>query len=137
MKTRCVTLGHMSKNSVIRFRCEEDLAARFQRVAYMRRREESDLARLWFEDMVLAEEQRLGLILSQHTLRDKPVNSTSASPASDSLVSAASGALDPTSSPAKARRPGSSKAAKSTASGSQPTRHHQAAPTKPRARKKA
>lgn len=55
---------HMAKTGIIRFRCDEDLAARFTRVAALRRREESDLARLWFEDLVLAEEQRLGLVLS-------------------------------------------------------------------------
>jgi hypothetical protein len=70
----------MSKEEVIRFRCDTDMRLRFQRVAAMLRRDEPDLARLWFEDMILAEEQRLGLILNPSTLRDGPNSRTTALP---------------------------------------------------------
>ena len=89
MKPRRVTLCHMPKTSVIRFRCDPDIAARFERVAALRRREESDLARIWFEDMILAEEQRLGLVLSTQTpaLRE-PAPSSTALAAAKSQVAA-------------------------------------------------
>lgn len=71
MNTRCSTVYHMSLDAVIRFRCDPELEARFERVAALRRRRGSDLARIWFEDMVIAEEQRLGLVLSTSTLHDQ------------------------------------------------------------------
>lgn len=68
---RCSTISlGMPQSSVIRFRCDSDLSQRFERVALLRRRKGSDLARLWFEDMIQLEEQRLGISLSGSALHD-------------------------------------------------------------------
>lgn len=55
----------MSKDSEIKFRCEEDLRARFERVALLERRSPADLARIIFEDYIADKERTLGLVLRE------------------------------------------------------------------------
>jgi predicted transcriptional regulator len=50
----------------IKFRCELELVARFERIASLERRDKSDLARIVFEDYVAAQERAMKL-----TLRDR------------------------------------------------------------------
>lgn len=51
----------MALDSEIKFRCEAELVARFERIAVLERRKTSDLARLVFEDYVAALESKLGI----------------------------------------------------------------------------
>ena len=46
----------MSKDDMIRFRCEGELRARFEAVAKLERREPADLARIVLEDYIAAKE---------------------------------------------------------------------------------
>lgn len=63
----CDTFGHMPLDSEIKFRCEADLVARFERIARLERRKHSDLARIVFGDYVASQERALNLVL-----RDQP-----------------------------------------------------------------
>lgn len=49
----------MSKDDIIRFRCETDLKSRFEAVAKLERRDPSDLARIVLEDYVAAKESAI------------------------------------------------------------------------------
>lgn len=67
-KAHRVTNGHVAKDSEIKFRCDGELRARFERLAILERRSESDLARIIFEDYVNQMESKLGL--THYGLRD-------------------------------------------------------------------
>lgn len=60
-------MRNMALDAEIKFRCESDLVARFERIATLERRNTSDLARIVFEDYVAAQERALKLVL-----RDDP-----------------------------------------------------------------
>jgi hypothetical protein len=62
MVNRCSTFGRMAKDAEIKFRCEEDLRARFERIASLERRAASDLGRIVFEDYIATRERELGLV---------------------------------------------------------------------------
>lgn len=51
----------MAMDDEIKFRCDTDLAQRFERIAILERRKASDLARLVFEDYINHQERKLGL----------------------------------------------------------------------------
>ncbi len=61
MRPRCTTVRQMPKDSEIRFRCDNEMRLRFERIAAMERRNASDLGRLIFEDYVATQEIKLGL----------------------------------------------------------------------------
>lgn len=58
----CSTFGRMAKDDEIKFRCEEDLRLRFERIAAMERRNPADLGRIVFEDYVSNQERKFGLV---------------------------------------------------------------------------
>lgn len=74
MIARRITLPHVSKDSHIIVRVENDLRARLERIAIFERRKLSDLARIVFEDYVRNQERNLNLVLRDHT----PASSRSA-----------------------------------------------------------
>lgn len=49
----------MSKDDIIRFRCDSSLRERFESIAKEKRREPADLARIIFEDYIAAEENNV------------------------------------------------------------------------------
>lgn len=57
------TMRHMALEAEMKFRCEEELVARFERIAALERRDKSDLARIVFEDYIAAQERALKLVL--------------------------------------------------------------------------
>lgn len=58
MSARCVSNRHiMAMDDEIKFRCDTDLAQRFERIAILERRKASDLARLVFEDYINHQER--------------------------------------------------------------------------------
>lgn len=61
----------MAYDSEIKFRCDSDLRARFERIATLERRDPSDLGRIIFEDYVTAQERAMNL-----NLRDAPTSSS-------------------------------------------------------------
>lgn len=67
----------MSKDDIIRFRCEGELRARFEAVAKLERREPADLARLVLEDYINAKEA---------AIQDKPAMGKAAPPVVGSRV---------------------------------------------------
>jgi hypothetical protein len=72
----------MSKDDIIRFRCEGELRARFEAVAKLERREPADLARLVLEDYIAAKE----FAIKGDSLRDAPPSSKNPAPAVHPVV---------------------------------------------------
>lgn len=62
------TVRRMALDAEIKFRCTDDLAARFERIAKLERRNPSDLARIVYEDYVRQQERALGLLLQAEGL---------------------------------------------------------------------
>lgn len=62
----------MSKNAVIRFRCDLSLKERFEALAALARRTPADLARIVIEDYVQAREQNAARL----ALNDAPASAT-------------------------------------------------------------
>jgi hypothetical protein len=105
MKQRCVTNGHVAMDTEIKFRCDGDLRARLERLAIFERRNESDLARLIFEDGINQLEAARGLKLTHYGLRDATrVNSASGLAVAGKIVDAAA-AHAATSAPRAAGKP--------------------------------
>ncbi len=76
MNPQCATVYHMALNSEMKFRCETDLVARFERIASLERRKVSDLARLVFEDYIKAQEHAMNLVLHDKPAAGLPARST-------------------------------------------------------------